>query len=557
MAAVAGDRGSAGVDDVVLGAMQAELQRNAKGLHLDGYERPYYISYRVVEEDRAVVGARDGAVWQRGRERSRRAFVDVRVGSSQLDNTEDREGESFQEMLLYQPAHDLPIDDARGALRRALWRLTDQAYKQALAAWQRVRARRVYAMEATGKRPSLSREPVARYVGPLRPCKVDLKHWTEVARALSGVVASNDEILDSNAVVETRCMIQRFVDTEGRRIREVRVLWGVHVTALAQADDGMLLNHSVDFYAPSVAQLPKFDSMIAATRHMVDELLALRQAPVFEPYTGPAILLPRAAGVVFHEAVGHRLEGQRQDEEEEGRTFAGKVGQRVLPATVSVFDDPTLRQWRGTPLNGFYRFDEEGIAAQRVTLIDHGVLKSFLMSRRPVEGFVHSNGHGRAEGIRRPVARMGNTIVQVEHPVSPAELETMLLAMVRKQGKPYGLIIADIQGGSTNTSTFGYQAFKGLARMVYRLDAKTGRKTLVRGVEIVGTPLSSINKIVAASTQEGVFNGYCGAESGMVPVSTVAPAILFKEIELQRSTTTKQRPPVLAPPSNADSKSQR
>jgi predicted Zn-dependent protease len=183
-----------------------------------------------------------------------------------------------------------------------------------------------------------------------------------------------------------------------------------------------------------------------------------------------------------------------------------------------------------------------------VTLIDHGVLRDYLKSRTPVLGSLRSNGHARAEGTNDPTGRMANLVVRASRTVPMAELKAQLLAEVRRQGKPYGLIIRDILGGSTNTAGFGSQTFRGQPTMVYRVDAKSGEETLVRGVEMVGTPLSSVAKIVAASNTIGVFNGYCGAESGMVPVSTVAPAVLFTEIELQRAQHVSERPPILPPP---------
>jgi TldD protein len=176
------------------------------------------------------------------------------------------------------------------------------------------------------------------------------------------------------------------------------------------------------------------------------------------------------------------------------------------------------------------------------------VLKSYILSRHPVEVAQHSNGHGRSQGELKPVARMANLVVTSAEQADDAELLRMLIAEAKRQGKPYGLIIRDIQGGNTNTSSFGYQAFKGVPRMVYRVDVRDGKQTLVRGVEIVGTPLSSMNKILATGKTPGVFNGYCGAESGNVPVSTVAPATLLKEIELQRVVEGKDRPPLLPSP---------
>jgi predicted Zn-dependent protease len=260
--------------------------------------------------------------------------------------------------------------------------------------------------------------------------------------------------------------------------------------------------------------------------------------------------MEEAAGVFFHETVGHRLEGERQNDEKEGRTFKGQVGRRVLPSFLSVIDDPTVRAGGDKPvsLNGWYSYDDEGVLARKVTLIDGGVLKDYLKSRTPITGSLRSNGHGRAEGTADPMGRMANLFLRSTKQVSIAKLKEMLLEEVRRQGKPFGLIIRDITGGSTNTSNFGYQAFKGQPRLVYRVDAKTGAETLVRGVEMVGTPLTTVSRIVATSDTEGVFNGFCGAESGFVPVSTVAPAVLMSEIELQRTQKAAERPPLLPAP---------
>jgi predicted Zn-dependent protease len=255
-----------------------------------------------------------------------------------------------------------------------------------------------------------------------------------------------------------------------------------------------------------------------------------------------------AAGVLFHEAVGHRLEGERQGNDAEGKTFRGQVGRTVLPSFISIYDDPTVRDAAGKPLNGYYQFDDEGVPAQRVPLVENGVLKNFLLSRTPIEGFAKSNGHGRAQSNHKPIARMANLIVTSTKQMDDAALRKALIAEAKRQGKPFGLIIKDITGGNTNTSSFGYQAFKGVPRMVYRVDVRDGKETLVRGVEIVGTPLSSINKVMASGKAPGTFNGFCGAESGMVPVSTVSPPMLLQEIELQRVVEGKDRPPLLPAP---------
>jgi predicted Zn-dependent protease len=278
------------------------------------------------------------------------------------------------------------------------------------------------------------------------------------------------------------------------------------------------------------------------------ELKALQAAPAIDPYTGPAILDPEAAGVLFHEAVGHRLEGERLDDDKEGQTYKGQLGQRVLPPFLSVVDDPTLASAGGAALNGSYAFDDQGVAAARTVLVQDGVLVGYLLSRRPVNPFDRSNGHGRSAPGRIPMARMANLVVTSTLQVPREELKRRLMEEARRQGKPYGLLIRDITGGNTNTQTWGYQAFKGTPRLVYRVDATTGAETLVRGVELVGTPLSSVNKILAAGDAPRAFNGYCGAESGYVPTATVAPAVLVGELELQRVARSSERSPILPSP---------
>jgi predicted Zn-dependent protease len=310
----------------------------------------------------------------------------------------------------------------------------------------------------------------------------------------------------------------------------------------------MLLENSRDFYAAEETRLPRGEALSAHIDRLVGELLALRKAPVLEPYTGPALLGPEAAGVLFHEAVGHRLEGERQNDDKDGHTFKGQIGKQILPPFLTIVDDPTRARFGEVELNGVYRYDDQGVPGQRTVLVDRGTLKTFLLSRAPVSGFAFSNGHGRSSPGRDPVARMSNLIVESSRAVPRAKLKQMLLDEARRQEKPFGLLIEDVTGGNTDTSGYAYQAFKGQPRLVYKVDAKTGEETLVRGVEIVGTPLTSINKIAATGDDARVFNGYCGAESGFVPVSTVAPTVLVTEIELQRTRKDSGRPPVLPSP---------
>ena len=534
--------------DVVLEAMHAELKRSQNGLQFEDYPAPYFIGYQVKDIETAEVTARRGALYSSPSSLSRQMRVEVRVGSYEQDSSDDREGPGYGAMTVYQPSTILPVDDHVNAIRSALWLLTDQVYKESLSSYLRVKGQQIYKAEEAERSDSFSREKAYRHQDKVDRLRFNRTGWEKMARQLSEHVSQNPLVFDAEINMEGRHENRYQVNTEGSEIVTTRTLYGVHIKAYTLADDGMLLEHSLDLYGPSEKALLNKKTLFKAVDTMVEELLALREAPVLDPYTGPVILEPKASGVFFHEAIGHRLEGHRQADDEEGRTFAGQLGKQVLPEFLSVVDDPTLIKEGGEPLNGSYAYDDEGIPSQRVVLVDEGKLTNYLMRRKPVEGAKVSNGHGRAQGVYAPVARMGNLFVLSEKRVSAKRMKEMLLEEVRKQGKPFGLIVGDITGGSTNTMTYGYQAFKGNARMVYRVDAATGETSLVRGVEIVGTPLSSINKILVAGEDNGVFNGYCGAESGYVPVSTIAPALLFRELEMQRSGRTKQRAPILKAP---------
>lgn len=533
----------------LLTAMGNELNRNLRGLKLGEHKPPYFIAYRMVEVDSAEVDARFGAIISDDRARQRKAAVDVRVGDYTFDSAPDPEDEGldFAEPGGFRPSQLAPVDDAPGALAGTLWLLTDQAYKEALSSYLRKQAKKVTSVKDTHV-DSFSKAPAVVHQDAAPAFSVNRERWRGVVRRLSARMRTMPGLLEGAVRISADRTRTYLVNSEGTRIIKEHVIYSLSFIALGQAEDGMLLEQGETFYGSRFDELPDE----ATVRGMIDAAMtnikALAAAPLADPYTGPAILEPEATGVFFHETIGHRLEGERQNDENEGRTFKGQLNQLIVPSFLTISDNPLLARYQNTPLNGHYLHDDQGVPAQNTVLVEKGVLKTFLKSRTPVEGVKASNGHGRAQGVARPMARMGNLLVQSDKRVPRAQLKDMLLAEVRKQKKPYGLIIRDITGGSTNTSNYGYQAFKGTPRMVYRVDAKTGAETLVRGVEMVGTPLTVISKIIAASEETGIFNGYCGAESGYVPVSAIAPATLFSEIELQRSQRDKERPPLLSPP---------
>jgi TldD protein len=338
------------------------------------------------------------------------------------------------------------------------------------------------------------------------------------------------------------------VSSEGSRVVTPSTTLRLVVYAATHAEDGMDLIRVETFQATTAARLPSEAEVTAKIERMATDIQRLKAAPVTEPATVPALLSGRAAAVFFHEVLGHRLEGHRQRDEKEGQTFTKKVGQPVLPQFLSVADDPTLKELNGVELAGHYAFDDEGMPGNRVELIEHGTLKNFLMSRMPINHFAKSNGHGRAQASLMPTGRQGNLMVTSTHTVKDSDMRQQLMDEVKKQGKPYGLYFEDIQGGFTLTTRFTPQAFQILPVMVWKVYPDGKPDELVRGVDIVGTPIAALNRIVVTGDTEQVFNGICGAESGSVPVSASAPSMLFSEIEVQKRGHQRMRPPLLPPP---------
>jgi predicted Zn-dependent protease len=315
-----------------------------------------------------------------------------------------------------------------------------------------------------------------------------------------------------------------------------------------KADDGMDINRYYNFDWNDPAGAPDDRAVLAQCAILQKEMEGLVNAPLVEPFAGPAMLTGRAAAVFFHEVFGHRSEGFRQKDITEGQTFASKVGEQILPEFISIIDDPTQSRLDSSILLGNYPFDDEGVAAQRVTLVDKGILRNFEMSRQPINGFPQSNGHGRRQVGLAPVSRQGNLIIESSRKVTNAELRRMLIAEVRRQGKQFGLLIDDIAGGFTFTGRGQPQAFQVQPLVVYEVFADGRPDVLVRGVDIVGTPLVSLTKIMATGDTYEVFNGYCGAESGSVPVAAAAPAMLISEMEVQKKQSSTDRPPILPHP---------
>jgi TldD protein len=531
----------------LLAAMQAELERSVKTF---GAQNPpaYYIGYTITDSRRVNVSGSNGALLSSSEDRNRWLEVAVRTGSYKLD---DSHKVGDKQMANGGPGAPVPVDDDAEVLRRAIWLETDRQYRAAEEALIKIKTGKEVKVESVeGQAPDFSQEKSHTYIGPQVSIAVDRKPWEQKVRDYTKAFRDSTAVINSIVTFTAQAENDFQVTSEGTQLQFGQIRYRLELFIQGKATDGMDLDRYYNFDWVNPSEAPDDKAVYAAEATMRKELEGLVVAPLNEPSVGPALLTGRAAAVFFHEVFGHRAEGHRQKDASEGQTFAKKVGEPILPDFLSVVDDTTMKKLGSQDLLGYYQFDDEGVPAQRVTLVDHGVLKGFEMSRSPLIGFPTSNGHGRRQLGATPVSRQGNLIVESSKTMTDAQLRAKLIELVKQQGKPYGLLIDDIAGGFTFTGRGQPQAFQVLPLVVYKVFADGRPDQLVRGVDIVGTPLAALTKIVATGDTPEVFNGYCGAESGSVPVAAASPAILTSELEVQKKESSTDRPPILPAPAH-------
>lgn len=537
----------AGKKSPLLATMRTELARSMKAFQAQD-PPAYYIGYTITDTRRAEVSGSNGALLNSNEDRNRWLEVSVRTGSYDLDDTHkvgDRQQTSAG------PGTSAPIDDDPDVLRRALWLETDSQYRAAAEALIKIKSSKEVKVDSVENRaPDFSHEQPHTYIGEPVSFTLDRKPWEEKVRAYTANFRQSAAVINSIVTFTAQAQNVFQVTSEGTELQFGQIRYRLELFIQGKAPDGMDLDRYYNFDWVKPSEAPDDKAVFAAEATMRKELEGLVAAPLVEPSVGPALLTGRAAAVFFHEVFGHRAEGHRQKDADEGQTFAKKVDQLILPSFLSIVDDTTMKKLGGEDLLGYYQFDDEGVPAQRVTLVEDGVLKNFEMSRSPLVGFAHSNGHGRRQLGATPVSRQGNLIVESSKTLTNAELRAKFIELIKEQGKPFGLLIDDIAGGFTFTGRGQPQAFQVQPLVVYKVFPDGRPDELVRGVDIVGTPLAALTKIVATGDTTEVFNGYCGAESGSVPVSASSPAILTSELEVQKKEASTDRPPILPPPAH-------
>lgn len=541
--------------DTLLNLMKEEMQREIGELK-NSPVPPYYVDYQINDINFARISSSFGSLVLSSSDNSRILKVNVRLGDYQFDNTHGTEQSSTPDYDAYEYGgmagySILPIENKADAIKYTLWQGTEAAYKAALAQYRFIKSPTTKPLPT--QVPDFSKETATKYyeVFPSHfSSTFNKKDWEDKTRSYSSIFLSNNNLITGEVLLSVVSQRDYFLSSEGSEIVQNTSHFYLYLIGSIRAQDGDILPLHKTYFGFQQDQLPSRETVDRDIREMISKLEALRVAPIAEPYTGPAILHAQTAGVFFHEIFGHRVEGHRLKEEMDGQTFRAQIKEQVLPSHISVTFDPTLSQIGKKLLNGHYKFDNEGVKGQRVQAVEKGVLKQFLMSRTPLDNFVKSNGHGRGSPGLRTVSRQSNLIVETSKGNSMEDLRKMLIKECKRQKKKYGYLFKDVMGGFTNTNRITPNAFNIFPTEVYRIYVDGRPDELVRGVDLIGTPLSMFAEITATGNEREVFNGFCGAESGQVPVSAISPALFVKRIETQKKPTAIQDTTLLARPSN-------
>jgi predicted Zn-dependent protease len=508
-------------DDPVLHALQAEMDRSKAMLHLENSPAPYFIAYRVVDIENWQADAALGGIRDDMRTHIRFLMVQVRLGDYKQDNSSSH-GDGAVEVV--------PLDNNEQAFRFQVWNATDKAYKQAV---QALTAKQARLKQLTIDHPvdDFARAAVVQSLKPVVELKVEREPWLAMLRQVSALYKRDPNVQMLQASLAFSAVNRYYVNSEGTMVRGGEELYRLLLEADTQASDGMRLERSAEFTAKSISNLPAQAQFQLRATELIDTLKLLREAPVAdEDYHGPVLFSADAASTVFSSLIGDNLLGYKPELGQNARVhgkFASSYKSRVLPEFLSVVDDPTTAEANGTSLLGSYMVDDEGVLAQRVPVVEKGVLVSYLVGRQPIRDFPFSNGHGRARlPVSWPAPSVGNLFVTASNPVPAAELKKKLIAMCKERGLDYGYYAQSL-GGPTEP------------RMLYRVWVQDGREELVRGAQFSDLDQRSMRSDMVAAGNDD----FVGNEVDPVPHSIVSPSILFDDLEVTRHIGNKEKLP--------------
>lgn len=556
-------------DDTIMKAMVTELQRSME-LQLEDLEKPYFIQFTVDDSINYQIRAAYGSLIVSNRDRSRRFYCDVRVGSTELDNTNFAGGGGFRFFGGGGGGGqgNLPIEDDPVAMRQQMWWVTDQAYKNAVETLTRKRA---YMKDKTfDERPhDFSKASIVEHVEPGVEVKFDQAAWEKNVQRLSARFNHLPHIQDSSVQLLVGFGNNHLANSEGTRVRTAQRGTLLVVMAETQAENGMVLSDSRTYTGRTVEDLPALEKIEADIDEMSGLLKEAMTAGTLEDhYAGPVLFDGPAAAQMFRSLLADGIAGEPEVVGSDRRSFPGsenlekKLEQRILPKSFKVYDDPTVATHDGKPLFGHYLYDDEGVAAERVEVVDEGVLRHMLMSRTPTKKFNASNGHGRRPPMGSDVqAEVGCLFIGSSEGVSDDDLKAALIEAAKEEGLEFGLRIKAIRSPGVGASRsdlarFFMQAGAGggggtLGDPVYayKVYVADGREEMVRGIQFGPVHDRALKRITAAGSSPYVYNyiglGFGGATP---PATIVAPPVLVGELELAEIEQEHDQRPLLPSP---------
>jgi hypothetical protein len=507
--------------DVLLEALLTELSRSKSQLKMDQVQAPYYIEYRVNDVDDFNAEAAFGAVRQSDRSHLRVLRVVVRIGDYKRD--------SFYGQGMGS-ASILPLDNDPIALRRQIWLLTDEAYKNAADAYaEKLAALKQFSDDANPV-DDFARAPVVSDVGATVALKVDQSAWDKTLEDMTGLYQQYPEIQTVDASARFTAVNEYLVNSEGTIVRRGRTTATVTLAGSTQASDGMRLGRSPFWTEERPDELPSRDELMKESRQMLETLKALRQAPIVEEsYRGPVLFEPDAANDVMAGLIGGNVLGRKPQLGRPNRTtgaFATSYRSRVLPKFVTVVDDPTMKTFDGKNLVGSYDVDSEGVKTQSVTVVNQGMLVNYLVGRQPLRDFPDSNGHGRATPGGTPQPSLGVLLFKSSEPETTKELNDKLRQMASEEGQPYGYRVDTLGPGNS-------------PRLLYRVYVNDGHEELVRGAVFNELDVRSLRNDLSAMGNDPLVSN----RSSGLPETIICPSLLFDELEVKRADTTKEKLP--------------
>lgn len=534
------------MDDVIINSAEKEIKRTMNELS-DEEVPPYFISYQIYDLKEHRIESSFGKTINKQYNERRLLDMDLRVGDYEFDNTHVIRGNPFM-FSSAGGSTELPLVDDEKAIRNAIWYVTDSYYKDAVEKYKQVKTNKMVKVEMEDTSADFSKEEPTVYEGDQIDFQVDVDKWTQYINDLSEKFNDYDWIYEGKLIFSTQYIEKYIINSEGTKVSWDEAYCRIYVLAKTKADDGSSLPIYESYFAFKPDEFPTKEDMSEDIDNLISQLEELKNAEPMSRYSGPAILTGNAAGVFFHEIFGHRVEGFREKDPNSSQMFKEAVNEKILPDYVDIVFDPTVKNLYGNNLAGYYKYDDQGVKARKVVAVEDGIFKGFLMSRSPIEGFSHSNGHGRKQIGYPAVTRQSNLIVEAAETVSRDKMREMLIEQCKEQGLEYGLLFDKVQEGFTLTGRSLPNSYNVHPVIIYKVFVDGRPDEMVRGVNMIGTPMTTFSNILAMGDDTETFNGMCGAESGSVPVSASSPSVLISYIEVQKKNKSQAKPPILSSP---------